>query len=87
MPARPGDENRRRIDQEVNHDIAAHSIRYDIAAANLQSLKDRGITEHEMAASKETGRSNLYKLAEKEGLLKNDGIVGGILRLLRLKKG
>lgn len=86
MPAMPGDENRRRVDKEVNHDISAHSIRYDMASANLQSLRDRGITEHELAASKETGRSHLYKIAEKEGLIKNDGIVGVILRLLKLKR-
>lgn len=86
MPARPGDENRRKVDREVSHDTGAHNVRYDIAAANLESLRDRGITEQEMAASKETGRSHLYKMAEKEGLIKSDGIIGGILRLLRLKR-
>ncbi len=86
MPARPGDENRRRVDKEVSHDTGAHSVRYDIAAANLESMRDRGITDQEMAATKETGRTNLYKAAEKDGMIKNDGIIGGILRLLRLKK-
>ncbi|MSQ32708.1 MAG: hypothetical protein EXR59_05725 [Dehalococcoidia bacterium] len=86
MPARPGDENRRQVDHEVSHDTGAHSVRYDMAEANMESLRNRGITEHEMAASRETGRTNLYKTAEKEGMIRNDGVIGVLLRLLRLKR-
>ena len=59
MAPSPEDMDRRALDHEYRSAHGQYSVRYDMAAANLDAKHQQGLTSDQMAALREAGVRNL----------------------------